>query len=401
MLSRLCLALITLILLCPAPAPAFVGVASDGKASLRDLHLVIAESGAAVQHTLSARVDLRGTRITLLVPVQGLVPGPAPAEAEAAALDALLTLTSPRLEVFTPKDPCLDIDDLYALTPTVHPSEAPEPTAPGLSKVQVLTRADALDLGAWAKRQGLKLSAEGASKLSAQVKQGASILTFSFVPKRAGRGLRLPPLTWQAPLHALDLDLASAFVTPGQALPIQLVLAHAQQILQPKGAIFDMGTSLSLPEVAFEDPRDLTQAAISHGLRRKGRDSVMRLHVEQGLQVPPTARTALGLPPTPTVTRFALELGRGRARPPLELETRPFHYTFFTRWWFRRVWRQPLSCPQAPRYQNIVRLQQRAELMSLTALTGRPLADLQAWSVKRGYAQDAQGRLHPVKVKLR
>jgi len=398
MAARSSLLIMLGLLLC-SPAHAFVGVASDGHSSLRSLDLVIAEGPKSATYTLSPTIDLRGRRATLLVPV--------PANAAAlkttspGAVDAAFVKTSPRLEVYTPKDPCADIDDLYELTPKVHPTEAPGPIAAAKVQVSLLPTASAVKLDRWAKTAGLKLDAKTASALSTLARRGQRIIAYSFEAPKGGRGLRLPPIQWQATLQALPLALGASHSTPGQVLPIRLVLGHAERVLRPQAPIVDMGTSLSLPEVAFEDPRDLSQAAIAHLLRRRAKGSFIHLHTEQQVALPNDAAAQLGLPNTPTLSRYETRVAKGADLKPLTLKSVPFTYLFYTRWWIRRVWRQPLKCEQAARYQNIVRIQQRSELIALTALTGRPLVDLQQWSVERGYAQDAKGRLKPLPKPLR
>lgn len=399
MAARLILPLVLLGVLSSSPALSFVRLGAGTQATLRQLDLVIADSGTTAKYTLSAHVDLRGKNVAVFVPVMGLRPASPKVADSGQALDVLLELTSPRLEEYQPKDPCKNIEDLYEGDPKITKTAQPRPVSPGRSTLTVLDPIAALKIADWAKDHGLKLSPESAEALTKQARQGAYILVQNFSQARAGRGLRLPALSWNAPLQSMDAALGAAQVTLGQPLRVRLILGHTQSALQPEATIVDIGTSVSLPEVAFENPQDLAQAAVNHALRRKPSGTWIRLHVQANVELDAALQSQLGLPDHPIITRFALRVGR-KAKP-INLTLRPerFTFTFYSRWWFRRVWRKPITCDNSLRYLKIVAVQQRAELMALTALTGRPLVDLNEWSHSRGYALKPDGRLKPVKVK--
>ncbi len=399
MARRLPLAFALLSALSATPALGFVRVGAASKVTLRQLDLVVADQGSNARYTLAAHVDLRGKQVAVFVPIKGLRPDSPKIADNGQTLDALFELTSPRLEEYQPKDPCLDIQDLYEGNPRITKTAFPRTVSKGRSKITVLDPIAGQKIATWAKAQGLKLDAASARILQGQAHQGAYILVHSFTASRSGRGLRLPAIHWTAPRQSMDAALGAAQTTLGQTMKVRLILGHSDAALAPHGRIVDMGTSVSLPEVAFEEPKDLAQAAVNHSLRRAKPGTWIRLHVENNVDLPEDQRAQLGLPQYPLLTRYALRVGR--ASKPIELTLNPerFTFTFFSRWWFRRVWRKPLECGNATRYLNIVAMQQRAELMALTALTGRPLVDLNEWTHRRGYALKADGTLGPVNVK--
>lgn len=133
---------------------------------------------------------------------------------------------------------------------------------------------------------------------------------------------------------------------------------------------------------------------MQNALQRAGRGAVLRGFSGAGPEIP-------GATPGAVVARYELRLGSRDGDRQVHLQPQIFKARHEPRWTFRRVWREPISCPIAPRYQRIVQIQQQSEVAAYIGLTGRPRQEILRQSAERGYAQRPDGRLDRVKPKRR
>lgn len=391
---------VTLTCLGAADAHAFVRVAGPQRASIRTLELAVALGDSSATYTLSGEVDASKRTLAVFVPVAGLVASSARAHPDAKGLAALRAATGPRLEEHAALDPCVSIEQTHAQIPKVSSADRAEPARRARTTVEVLGRDRANALPAWAEAHGVKLDPASAAALADRLRRGEQVLAVVHRLVKPGRGVRLPAVSWRAPLQPLRLGLAADQISPGHLLRVHLMTAAPGAVLRPANAeVVELPTKIALPEVALEDPEDLLRAAVLHTLRREDDGAALKVHQQPGLSLPAPLAKRLGLSDDAIPSRYAVQLGRGDDDRTLVLERGPMTLPHTTRWIFRRVWRRPLSCPAAPRYANIVRIQQRSEIMAMASLTGRKPAVILESSRARGYAQKADGSLAPVKIR--
>jgi hypothetical protein len=370
-------------------ASAQVRVAGGGGATLSAVEVALAQGPDGVTVTLSVQVDGKGGPVALLIPASALTPGSAAVLPDFKALDALLAATDPRLEVFAAREPCAHMDALYELDPELVPvGWAPRAAPGGAWTVAPVTEA----WEAFEAAHRVKVDAKTRAALAPHRGTGGDVLALvGRLPP--GRGQWLGPVTWRQPSapRALPVGLAAEQLTPGRLLAVRLFTAHPSQQWSAVGEpAVDLPSGIHLPEVALEAPEDLARTAARHVVHRTGRGAVLRTFAGLGPEVP-------GAPPSALVARFELQLGPRDAARQLQLQTEVFKAPRQARWMFRRVWREPLSCPFAGRYRRIVEIQQQAEVSAYIALTGRPRQEILRQSVERGYAQRPDGTLGPVK----
>lgn len=361
-------------LLLPAPAWAMVRIASDGNASVSELEVLVEQDA----WTVRARLDGSASRIAMLMPVPGdavkaKLVGP-------EVLDEIEFNTAPRIRIFEAEDPCAGETAIGA--PGTRPSASFWPPrtaqAPRDFTVEVIDPRRAAQLEKLL--PGLTLDAASARTLTRAVRDGSRLVVLKGPVPRKLRGFWTPVVRATANSKVLSVGLAAPHITVGKALRIELFAAGD---LSPVGERVDLPSGINIPEVTFEDPLDLYGATAIQTIRRQGEGTLVRIfqgNVE-GRQM----------------TRHFLTVGRRDERLTVELEKRPSS-PFSAEWNIRRVWRRPITCDAAARYLNNVRIQQKTEIQTYAALTGRPQKVIQDLQRTRGYLLE-NGALKPVKVR--
>jgi hypothetical protein len=339
-------------------------IASDGRATISELEVLL-EPGAWI---VRARLEGSARRVALLFPV----PGEASAElGDAALLDELDHRTAPRLAVTEASDPCAAEEE--KVDEELWPERESEP-APGFeARVIAPQRAAQLDVAL----AGLDLDGESKTALARTVRDGGKLVVlFGPAPGKL-RGFWTAPVRIRVDSRSLPLGFAAPHVTVGRALRVHL---YARGSLAPDRKTADLAAGVFVPEVAFEDPLDLFRAAASQTIRREGEGTAIRIF-------------------SGDVQRWLVEVGRGDERRALMLKERALQ-PFRARWMIRRAWRKPISCREKERYLNIVRIQQKTEIQTYAAITGRPQSAIETRMRERGYLLE-NGRLSPVEAPAR
>lgn len=384
-------ALLVAALALPAPAAA-MGRVVGAHATQSAVDVALAQGPDGVTVTTALEVDARGGPVAVLLPVEGLVAGSAAVAPSFAALDALVGATDPRLGVLEAKEPCANFEALYPADPSPVPLPRPARVAP--PGPWTLVTVDG-DWAAFEAAHHVTVDASTRAALKARAPGGQVLALVGRLP--AGRGQWLGPVTWRqpSPPKTLPLTLGLDQVTPGRLLAARVFTAHPEQEWAVVGApAVDLPGGIHLPEVALETPQDLARAAVQNALQRAGRGAVLRGFSGAGPEIP-------GATPGAVVARYELRLGSRDGDRQVHLQPQIFKARHEPRWTFRRVWREPISCPIAPRYQRIVQIQQQSEVAAYIGLTGRPRQEILRQSAERGYAQRPDGRLDRVKPKRR
>jgi hypothetical protein len=338
-------ALVALSFFAASPASAITRIASDGSATISELEVLVEPDAWIVR----ARLEGNARRVALFFPV----PGEATAAiAGVEALDDLEHATAPRLQVVEAVDPCGEQKPklLDAFWPRRKSELRTGFTAAAIAPQNTAQLETAL--------AGLSLDAASKTALSRMARDGAKLIVLSGPAPGKLRGWWTAPIRIATKSRTLPLGFAAPHVSVGRDLRVELYT----QALVPEGKTADLPANIHLPEVVFEDPVDMLRAASSQTIRREGKGTVVRI----------------------STRRWVLELGRNEDRAALELEERAVE-PFDPKWIIRRVWRKPIACDFKERYLNIVRIQQKNEIQTYAALTGRPQASIEARMKDRRY----------------
>jgi hypothetical protein len=346
-----------MVLVAPS-ASAMTRIASDGRATISELEVLIEPDAWIVR----ARLDGNARRVALLFPIPGT---PAASVVDPSILDRLDRETSPRLRLVEASDPCGEESEAF----TEHWPERTTAPAPGftadvIAPVRTAQLESALS--------DLSLDEESKIALARAVRDGSPLVRLTGPAPGKMRGFWTPPVRITIASRSLPLGFAAPHVTVGKNLRVDL---YARGSLGVRQKIVDLPSNINLPEITFEDPIDVFRAATAQTIRREGQGTAIRIF-------------------SGDVQRFHLEVGRKDARTVVELGEQ--HAQPFSAYWFiRRVWRKPMAC-ENPRYLNIVRIQQKTEIQTYAAVTGRPQASVQTRMKERGYLM-SDGKLSPVK----
>ncbi len=332
-------AIVWVSLLIALPSSAMVRVASDRRATLSELQVLV-EPGT---WTVRARLDGSAREVALLLPVPG---DRVTAEVvEPAIFDDLDHATAPRLRTVAPIDPCAaepgtpEHSDFW---PTVR-----SPSPFGYRALVIAPqRADQLA----ASLPGVTLDEDSSRALTRAVREGRRVVVLIGPAPGKLRGFWTPPIRIAADTRSLPLGFAAPHVTIGKNLRVDV---FARGALAPKSPTADLPSDIFLPPSVREDPMDLLRAVTAQTVRREG----------------PT--TALRISSGAEVQRWFVEVGRRDERRVLELAEKPLA-RFTALWWIRSRWQAPLTCDPGPRYRNNLRIQEKTEIQTYAAITGRP-----------------------------
>jgi hypothetical protein len=355
-------AIVLFALLITPPASAMTRIASDGRATISELEVLVEPDS----WTVRARLDGHASRLALLF----VAPGATDASVlEPALFDTIDHQTAPRFVVTDAADPCA------AAKPNVLAGFWPTRTTPAAGGFTATVIAPARTEQLDAALAGLSLDADSKAILARSVRDGAQLVMLSGPSPGKLRGFWTPPVRIAVKSRSLPLGLAAPHVTVGNDLRVEL---YVRGSLAPKGRSVDLPSQIHFPEVAFEDPFDLYRATTVQTVRREGAGTIVRIFSGE-------------------LSRWFLRVGRNDARATVELEERTLP-PFAAKWSIRRVWRKPIGCSAKQRYLQNVRLQQKTEIQTHAATTGRTQASIEAWMKQRGYLlQD--GELAPVEIR--
>ncbi len=380
-------------------AYAFFAVASDGRASVRELEAAVVTDGRQTVWALRASLDGSAEQAALIFALpSSLEPGSAKVLAP-DALAALELATSPRLVEVLADDPCI-----VGTAPTAARTRERRAllSRPPLAGPFALEALDARGLESWLARWRLTLSAPRLATLLARTQEGARLVALRGPLGKKVRGRWTPwiSLGFRGAPGSLPIGLATADVTPGRVLELSLYAVGPERALVPApGPVTDVPTRLALPEVALEDPEDLVRAVLGGVVARERGPHAVRVSSERLDAIPAEARAALtrllpGLDGRAVLARYAARV-RADVSATLALESAP-GAPHAVEWRFRRVWRAPVACDLAARYLAAVRIQQATELRTLCTVTGRPFAEVLRQHQARGYGERADGSYAPV-----
>lgn len=347
----------------PAPAFAMARVASDGAATLSNLE-VIADGEA---WTFRATIDGAAQNVAILFTVPGDAEGAEIVGPE--RIDGIAHATAPRLVEFEARDPCAGVTAIGAPGDEPSSSQWPKTETRPLAGLMVSmvapVRAAQLDplLGS------LRLDAASKERLARWVRDGGKLVLLTGATGGRLRGAVTPAIRVRTRARVLPIGLAAPHVTPGRELAADVYAIGGAA----KERAVDLPSRINLPEVAAEDPLDLLRAMEIETVRRE--------------------RAMVRVAGGPSGHRYFLTLGRQDERRSLELtvEGTP---AFAVEWWIRRLWRAPIACEAKARYLENVRVQQKTEIQTYAALTGRPQPIIEARSRERGYLLEG-GELRP------
>lgn len=346
-------------------------VAADGKARVSELEVLV-EANA---WTVRARLDGSARQVALLIPIPGKQVEAHVVEPD--VLDRLDFATAPRMKVFSAKDPCSGETAIGA--PGERPDERVWPArkteAPGGFTAKVVAPSRAAEL--MKLLPGLTLDPDSARTLARAVRDGSRLVLLTGRAPGKLRGFWTPPVRATTKSKTLPLGLAAPHITVGKTLRLELFAADG---LRPDRTTANLPSGVNLPEVTLEDPLDLYGAVALQTIRREGEGTAVR--VFEG---------SVGGRP---MTRHFMTLGRRDDRVEVTLVKREAT-PFSTEWSIRRVWRKPIACEAKTRYLNNVRIQQKTEIQTYAALTGRPQRMIQDLQRARGYLL-VNGALQPI-----
>lgn len=196
-----------------------------------------------------------------------------------------------------------------------------------------------------------------------------------FVLSSRPRWTQAVSLTRASATRNIDFSSLGPFAPPGRQVEIDLFVQGLAPA--PSDTVTRLPDVLSLPEVAFEAPTDLLNAAV-----------LQRQTLEKG---PVWVLLYAGPGPRASAwNRYASSVGRN-GRPPLRLVSGPLPEGLQPAWLIHRPWRGPLACPEGPEYVAAVAKHQQNTHRIYAALTGRRLNVVVGLSRDRGYLLEPFG----------
>lgn len=366
----------------PVAAPAFVRADAAGRAKIGAVHVLLDEQPSSTVMTVQAEVAGKAGQTTLvfLLPPGGqLISKPS-----TDTFEDVFRRTLPRL----------------VEVPAVEPCPAGTTMNPGPGTTWIAPPSKKSHRGRWVPRQMTVEQADGLKKkkklrLSKETLDAARKLvgpegTLVVLTGRLGRVRR----TWVPPVQVrldrtpstLEAGFGADQAPAGRTQRVTIITRSDRRLLRLKGPVSRLPPVGVFPEVSLETPIDLHQAVRHHAAKREGERTLV-IEFEGQVRRSPQTVSTLGryyFEQTARTARSALSLDRTRVTNPTE-----------PRWTFRRVWRKPLSCPY-PQFALHVQQQQRTELKTYAAATGRRLAEITAQTVELGYGLRADGTVTPV-----
>lgn len=374
-------------------------VTDDGRrAALASASVVVARSAAGDTWLLAGTVETSApaVRWILALPAGGTL-----AVDAKPALTALDHFTAPRLERFEPRDPCGPqgpsgkpvVDRAWRATPAGdHTSWPMRTAAAGVRLIPV----DA------------DLESTGAARapLERLTRRGHTLRAVRAILGK-GRRHTLAPLSIRVPPGTpLPLDLAAADAPAGRLLELELwILDGAAQVaLAGPFESATLPTDVALPEVAHDAPHDL-RADLRRASIRAASGPIAILEYAAPADScdpctrPPLSKDALAslgwTGASPFISRLHVSIGATHLRHPTALSATKNRRIVQARWFFRRPWREPVTCDRAARHARGLRVQQLAEARTWATLTGLGAAQILEAGERAGYLFKAAARAAP------